>query len=138
MNSDSKTTFSIIFFDGECGFCNRAVNFVLKKDSKQAFRYASLQSETAQRYLKPFEKELINIDSIVLYRDGKVFVKSQAVLLITKELPFPWKFAYCLKIIPTLISNWFYDIFAKNRRRLFAKNSQCALPSPAQKVLFLK
>ena len=41
----------IILYDGVCGLCNRLVQFVLKHDSRDYFRFAALQSDFAIRVL---------------------------------------------------------------------------------------
>ena len=42
----------VLLYDGVCGLCNRLVRFVLKRDRRAHFRFASLQSDYAARILK--------------------------------------------------------------------------------------
>jgi len=51
-HSESEHRKPILFFDGVCGLCNRFVDFMLRADSQDLFRYAPLQGETARRLLE--------------------------------------------------------------------------------------
>ena len=42
---------SIILFDGVCNLCNSAVQFVIKRDTRNQFLFASLQSEEGKKIL---------------------------------------------------------------------------------------
>ena len=48
-----------IFFDGECNLCSGSVQFILKRDPEERFRFASLQGVTGQQLLAShqFSKE---------------------------------------------------------------------------------
>ena len=50
-HNESEHRKPILFFDGVCGLCNRFVDFMLRVDSQDLFRYAPLQGETARRML---------------------------------------------------------------------------------------
>ena len=45
------TTKYFVLYDGECGFCNFWVHWILKKDTKNNFLFASLQSDFGQQFL---------------------------------------------------------------------------------------
>lgn len=121
---------NIILFDGECNFCNYWVNFVLKRDKQHVFKFASLNSEIGNKLKLEHQIQVpivIGIDSIVLIKNDKVFIKSQAVLEISKHLSGGWFLMMVFKIIPTFIRDSVYDFVAKNRYRWFGK-SVCELP----------
>ena len=42
---------NIIFFDGECNFCNGTVDFIIKYDKSKYFAFSWLQSDYAKKYL---------------------------------------------------------------------------------------
>jgi predicted DCC family thiol-disulfide oxidoreductase YuxK len=44
----------IILFDGACNFCSFWVKFVVKRDRKDVFRFASLQSDVGQKLLSKY------------------------------------------------------------------------------------
>jgi predicted DCC family thiol-disulfide oxidoreductase YuxK len=119
----------ILLFDGVCNYCNDKVNFIIKNDSKDVFRFVALQSETGQKIITYLGIDK-TIDSIILYEPGYAyFIKSEAVFRIINHLSSSVKLLLLLNFIPTSIKNIFYDIIAKNRYKWYGKNEQCMLPS---------
>ena len=116
---------SIIFFDGYCTLCNRSVDWVMRKDKKQVFQFASLQGNTAAKLLGA---RLEGLDSVVFYADGKVYSHYQAVGLICKKLPFPYTMGLVFYILPDFIYNW----IARNRYQWFGKRDSCRLPDASE------
>jgi predicted DCC family thiol-disulfide oxidoreductase YuxK len=127
----------IILFDGVCNFCNGAINFVLKQDKKGIFRFAPLQSEAGQKLLQQYNLSTKEFDSFVLIDNGKVYQKSAASLRVMNKLPWYWKEAQVLRIIPTAFRDAIYDFIAKNRYKWFGKKDQCMLPAPGIRSRFL-
>ena len=128
---------AIILFDGVCNFCNAAINFVLKQDKKGVFRFAPLQSEAGQRLLKQYNLSTAEFDSFVLIDNGKIYKKSSASLRVMNKLPWYWKEAQLLRIIPTAFRDAIYDFIAKNRYKWFGKKEQCMIPTPEMRNRFL-
>ncbi|MDC0338539.1 DCC1-like thiol-disulfide oxidoreductase family protein [Flavobacteriales bacterium] len=117
----------IILYDGECTFCSFWVKFVLKRDKKDQFRFASLQSITGIYYTDMHNIDE-NIDSVILInKDGTSLIKTNAVFEILYLLGGLGKFLYGLKIFPRFTRDFFYDIIAKMRYKLF-KRKACELP----------
>ncbi|MCO5231406.1 MAG: DCC1-like thiol-disulfide oxidoreductase family protein [Chitinophagales bacterium] len=127
----------LIFFDGVCNFCNSSVLWIIKRDRKKIFYFASLQSKYAQEILSQFKVNTQEIDSIIYIKRNKVFIKSTAALEIAKDLKNSWSCLYILKIIPQFLRDMVYDLFAKQRYRLFGKKSECMIPDPELKERFL-
>lgn len=127
----------VILFDGVCNLCNSAVQFVIERDKKKLFRFASLQSEYGQSQLKKHCLLDKNIDSIVLVDEGKTYIKSTAALRIAKKMGGLYPLAYAFIIVPAFIRNWVYDFVARNRYRWFGKQDACWIPTPELKSLFL-
>ncbi len=128
---------SIILFDGVCNLCNASVNFVIRHDKKAQFLFASFQSDAAKEILLQFNLKNLNLDSIVLIEDGKIYEKSTAILRITKLLNGGFKHLYFLIAIPKPLRDWLYSSIAKNRYRLFGKRESCMVPTPELKNRFL-
>lgn len=126
----------IIFYDGECGLCQRSVQWILKNDQKRVFRYASLQGETARGTL-PADIHLSNYDTVILLDSGNTWQKSTAALGIIKKLPIPWKLLQIFFILPTGFNNQIYDFIASRRRKWFPYDSKCKLASLEEQKLFL-
>lgn len=119
----------IILYDGVCNYCNDKVNFILKNDTNDSFRFVALQSETGQKIVTYLGIDK-TIDSIILYEPGYAyFIKSEAVFRVIKHLSSSVKLMLLFNFIPTSIKNLLYDYIAKNRYKWFGKNKQCVLPS---------
>lgn len=128
--------YSIVFFDGECNFCNKSVQFIIKHDHKGHFRFASLQSVVAESLLVKYNQTPLP-DSIVLIEKKQLFTESTAVLHICKNLDGLWKGFYLFMIIPKPIRDICYRWFAKRRYRFFGKRNACMLPPPEIRKRFL-
>ena len=128
----------IILFDGACNLCDAAVQFVIKHDSKDVFRFVALQSDLGKQITKHIGIDTNQLDSIVLYEPGVAYYyKSTAALEIAKNLGGIFHFGTVFKVIPTRLRNVLYDYIAKNRYRWFGKNAACFLPTPELKAKFL-
>jgi len=128
----------IILFDGVCNLCNSSVQFVIKHDTKDVFRFVALQSDLGQEILKHIGVNAKNIDSIILYDPGVAYYyKSKAALEIAKNLGGFWHFGTIFRIIPTGISNQLYDYIAENRYKWYGKKESCMIPTAELKSKFL-
>lgn len=129
-NSEINANQSIILFDGVCNLCNFFVNFIIDRDPYKEFKFASLQSHLASELLKNTALNEKYLESIVLIKNGNVFLKSRAALEVLRKLGYPWKLAYAFVIIPPVISDFVYDIIAKNRYSWFGRRDVCRIPTP--------
>lgn len=127
----------VILFDGLCNLCAETVQFILKRDKKKKFRFASLQSEFGQRLLKENGMSAEGLNTFVLLENEKVHVRSSGALRVLRHLPLPWPVLYALIIVPPFIRNGIYDWVAKKRYQWFGKRNNCWLPKPEWKELFL-
>jgi len=116
----------IILFDGECNFCSFWVKFVIKRDKKDLFRFASLQSEIGEKLLKKYQLAG-DLDSVVFISGNEVFTKSTASFQILKALGGIISIFYYLIFIPAIIRDFFYDVMAKYRYSLFGSKT-CEIP----------
>ncbi len=126
----------IILFDGECHFCDRSVQFILKRDRHGYFKFASLQSELGQKLLKKHQIPT-DTDSFVLVTSKQAYVKSTAALKVVRHLTGLWKILYVFILIPRPLRNFVYDVIAKNRYRWFGRKESCDLPTPEMRRRFL-
>ena len=126
----------IIFFDGECNVCDKSVQFIIKRDPKGYFKFASIQSDIGKKILKQF-KVPTNINSFIFIDNEKCYYKSSAALRISKNLNGLWKLLYFLLVVPRPIRDFFYGILANNRYKWFGKKDICILPSPEIRKRFL-
>ena len=134
---NKQLTHSIILFDGVCNLCNEAVNFVIKRDTGNVFKFTPLQEKQGVLLLKTHAVDTQKLDSIVLIENEKVYVKSSAALRIARKLSGLWPLFFVLLIIPSFIRDGVYDFIAKNRYKWFGKKEQCMIPTPGLREKFL-
>ncbi|MDQ4120781.1 MAG: thiol-disulfide oxidoreductase DCC family protein [Acidobacteriota bacterium] len=128
---------AIVLFDGVCNFCNGTINFIIRRDLKERFRFAPLQSEIGQRLLRQYDLNSPGIDSVVLLENGKAFTHSTAALKIAQKLGGVWQIFSIFQAVPRPVRDFFYRLFARYRYRLFGKKEVCMMPTPDIKARFL-
>ncbi len=140
MTSEISASFKdkfIVFYDGECGFCNHWVQWILERDKNDKFLFSSLQSGFGQKFLN--ERNLPNqiFDTLYLWKPQHFYLtKYQAILKIASELGGFYALASVGKIIPDFLGNQFYNFISRNRKKLAA--NQCFLPDAEQRKKFLE
>ena len=128
----------LILFDGICNLCNASVLYVIKRDKRDLFMFAPLQSNIGKQIIKKHNIYPNKTDSIILLEHEKgISYKSTAALKIASKLSFPSNFLSVFLIIPPFIRNWVYDYIAKNRYNWYGTKEQCMIPSPELEEKFL-
>lgn len=127
----------VILFDGVCNLCNRFVQFVIRRDKKNIFHFAALQSEAGQMLLDDLHLPEKKLTSVVLLANERVYTRSLAALKIFKMLGGPVKLLYGFIIVPSFIRNAVYRYIANNRYKWFGKKESCMIPTPALQSKFL-
>jgi len=129
----------IILFDGVCNLCETSVQFIIKQDKKDVFRFVAIQSEVGQKIIKHIGIDTSKIDSIILYEPGLSYsYKAEAALTIAKNLSGIYSLLGYLNFIPNSIKNIVYDYIAKNRYEWYGKKDACMIPTPELKAKFLE
>ncbi|UZT99853.1 DCC1-like thiol-disulfide oxidoreductase family protein [Chryseobacterium fluminis] len=127
----------IVFFDGDCGVCNFWVQWILERDKKDEFLFASLQSDFGQKFLSERSLDTKVFNTLYLWKPEQYYVeKSQAVLKIAGLLGGIYKLSGIGKIIPRFLSDQVYDMVSRNRMKL--ANQKCYLPTPHQRKKFIE
>jgi predicted DCC family thiol-disulfide oxidoreductase YuxK len=128
----------IVLFDGVCNLCDNAVQYVIKHDKKDVFRFVALQSDLGKEILNYLKVDTSKMDSIILYEPGiAYFYKSDAALEIVKDLSGFLKWSIVFKIIPSSLRNPIYDYVARNRYKWYGKKDACMIPTEEMKAKFL-
>jgi predicted DCC family thiol-disulfide oxidoreductase YuxK len=118
----------IIFFDGVCVLCNRAVDFLLKNDHKKRLKFATLQSVNAVAFIQQLQNQPVKDGTIIFYDEGRFLIKSTAVLKIARYLGLPYSVFALVLIIPRPWRDAIYDIIARNRAKWFGTRGHCRVP----------
>lgn len=127
----------VILFDGVCNLCNSSVLFIIKRDPRAQFKFASLQSEFGQEQLRRFTLPTTELNSVFLLADGKLYQKSNAAIKIAGRLTGGWPLMAIFRIVPTRVRDAVYDWVARNRYRWFGKREVCMIPTPELKSRFI-
>jgi predicted DCC family thiol-disulfide oxidoreductase YuxK len=132
----------IVLYDGVCGLCNHLVQFLLKHDTDDHFRFASLQSEFANNLLRRHGADPHDLDTVYVVKDygqpdQSLLVRSDAVLYMLAQLGGLWKLAGVGRVLPKAFRDAVYKIVARNRYRVFGKHESCMLPEPKHRHQFL-
>jgi predicted DCC family thiol-disulfide oxidoreductase YuxK len=135
--NEEVTPNPIVLFDGVCNFCSSVVRFAILRDPDGIFRFASLQSDTGQLFLKKFGLSTDDFDSFVLIEGHRFSLRSTAVLRLCKMLNGFWPIVYLMIIVPAPIRDFIYDLVAQNRYRWFGKKEECFIPSADVRNRFL-
>ncbi|AWI26437.1 thiol-disulfide oxidoreductase DCC family protein [Flavobacterium pallidum] len=128
----------IILFDGICNLCDSMVQYVIRHDKRDIFRFVALQSDLGKEILAHIGIDTKHIDSVVLYEPGKAYYyKSSAAIEIVKEFGGLFHLGTIFKIIPGTLRNIVYDYIAKNRYKWFGKKDACMIPTEELRAKFL-
>ncbi len=138
----------IVFYDGVCGFCNRVVRFVLRRDRQGLFRFAPLQGRLAREVLARHGITLPAADTsdpgtfyLLLDPAGpgeRLLARSQAVLFLLRNLPGHSLTAALFRLLPRFLRDALYNLVARHRYRFFGRYDACPLPRPQDRARFLE
>ena len=139
----------ILLYDGVCGLCNRFVQFILRRDRRAIFRFASLQSDFASRILSRHNLNPNVLDTLYVVVDSDSqtenkdstdlpLARSDAALFVFKHLSGPWPAAaFLLQLPPKFVRDSAYNFIARHRYRIFGRSDTCQLPRPQDRNRFL-
>jgi predicted DCC family thiol-disulfide oxidoreductase YuxK len=132
-----STAHPVIIFDGECGFCDATVEFILEHDPDGVFRFASRQSPEGKDLLVSHGLPEGGVESVVLVEDGRVHVRSTASLRIARRLRGPWRALYALSVVPAPLRDAVYRVVSRNRKRILGERQVCTVPTAERRARFL-
>lgn len=129
----------VVVFDGVCAMCNSGVDFVMRLDRQNQFKFAALQSETGKALTKKYNCPQ-DLSTMVYVEDNKAYLYSDAMLRIARRMG--WLFylpsELALLAVPKRLRDYIYtDVIAKNRYAVFGKRDQCRIVEPGQEHRFL-
>ena len=133
----------IVLYDGVCGLCNRLVQFVLKNDGNDVFRFASLQSKLAEQILVRHRLRSESLETVYVVLDygfakERLLSRLQAVVYVLQQLGGPLAYVSAiLRVLPAPVQNFLYRLVARNRYRVFGRYETCPLPDSDTRSKFL-
>lgn len=135
-NIDKLSLDKLVLFDGVCNFCESSVQFIIKHDQSKSLQFASLQSNIGQQLLVQYHMPT-SIDGVVFIENGIAYFKSAAAFRIARYFGGFWKILNVFSVLPLFLTDFGYDIIAKNRYKWFGKKESCMLPSPEIRNRFI-
>jgi len=130
--------YSIILFDGECNLCDKSVTFIIDRDPKKKFKFASIQSEIGRNLIQKCGGDPDNITAMYLIEGEKCYRASTAALRITKKLSGLWPLLYVFILVPPFLRDIVYFIISKTRTKLFGTANTCRIITPELEERFLE
>lgn len=133
----------IVLYDGVCGLCNRLVQFVLKNDRNDVFRFASLQSKLAEQILVRHRLRSESLETVYVVLDyglaeERLLSRLRAVVYVLQQLGGPLTYVSAiLRVLPAPVQNFLYGLVARNRYRVFGRYETCPLPDSDTRCKFL-
>ena len=126
----------LLVYDGECGFCARSVQFILRHERRHDLLFVPRDSELGKDLRRQFHLEAV--ESMLWIADGKAAIESDATLNAAKYLGGIWAMLATIGwLIPALLRNLVYRFIAKNRRRISGSATACLVPTIEQRTRFL-
>jgi predicted DCC family thiol-disulfide oxidoreductase YuxK len=126
-----------LYYDGECGLCDRFVQFVLRHDRGEYFQFATLQSEAGREQLSRLGLPENDLRTVVLAEGGNSYVRSTATLRVCRRLAGFWPLLYAFIVIPKPWRDGAYAVVARNRKRWFKTPAACPVMSPEWRRRFI-
>ena len=117
----------LIVFDGDCVLCSRTMRLILRFDRAERFRLAPAQGPIGQGLYRHLGLPTDRFETYLLIADGQIYQRSTAVVQIAKRLPWPWRIAAALWIIPRPIRDGLYNLIARYRYRIFGRVESCGI-----------
>jgi predicted DCC family thiol-disulfide oxidoreductase YuxK len=133
----------IVLYDGVCGLCNRLNQFLLKRDTHDRLRFASLQSNFAAAILLRHGADPNDLDTVYVVIDygqptERLLARSDAILYLLKQIDGIWKVGAVGRLLPRVLRDGVYNMVARNRYRVFGKHESCMLPDPKHRAKFIE
>jgi predicted DCC family thiol-disulfide oxidoreductase YuxK len=117
-----------VIFDGDCGFCQKSVNFALKH-IKPEVTFVAYQVIDPTDFGLSITQCQTSLQFVSANRISYVAHNAVARMLLTAK--FPWFIFGRLMLMPGVnkIMSYGYKLVAKNRHRLPGSTSACELDS---------
>lgn len=127
----------LVLFDGVCNLCNASVQFIIRRDRHDRFRFASLQSDAARAILQRFHVAPESMHSVIVIDGDRAYERSDAALHIAARLGGIWRLLSFLRIVPRPLRDLLYNWIARHRYSWFGKRNECMIPTPELRSRFL-
>jgi len=131
----------VVFYDGVCALCNRAVQQLLRLDRTGCLWFAPLQGSTAAALRRRHPEIPARLDSIVFLEldEGteRVCWHAEALFRIAATIGLDsWQLRWARRL-PRWCADLAYRLFARVRYRAYGRLAVCPLPPSDKRDRFL-
>lgn len=123
----------IVVFDGECALCNGFVAWLIRHDSRGHFLIAGSAGDVGSAVVAAAGLDAPIAASTLIVWDGTAHVRSRAIIAVARGLPWPWRAAAGIRVVPAFARDAVYRFIAGRRLRVRADDPACGVP-PADLV----
>lgn len=127
----------LLLYDGTCGMCAAAVQWILRHERDHAIRFAPLQGDTAAALRAIYPEIPTTISTVVFVTGGRAYLRSKALLHAARHLRAPWRWAHAARWLPGFALDLGYRAVAAVRYRIWGRADACALVDAEQRRRFL-
>jgi len=128
---------NLILFDGVCNLCTKSVQFIIRHDRQEAFKFLPIQSDLGREIYRASGLEPDDAQSFVVITSGRTFIRSDAALQIATKFGGLWRLFVVFKLLPRGLRDWLYSFIATRRYRWFGRRDSCLIPSEDLRKRFL-
>jgi predicted DCC family thiol-disulfide oxidoreductase YuxK len=125
----------IIFYDGDCGLCNRSVQFVLKHERCSEISFSALQSDFAKTFFDEHQLPSADFSTFYFYKDNHLYQKSKAAFKVISYLKWYWRPLRIFSLLPVKLTDSVYNFIAKRRKKI--GGTFCVIPSEGNRNRFI-
>ena len=127
----------MLVFDGDCGFCHRAVQFILAHERRRDLLFVPRNSTLGLSLREQYH--LQNVESLLWVEDNRAFIEWQSVAHTAAYVGGVYaRLASAAGLLPDALLNAGYRLIARIRKRLAGPPRHCLLLTAAQQTRFLQ
>ena len=128
---------AVIVFDGACVLCNGWVDFLLRRDRRQRYRFAAMQGTAGRALLARHGLDPDDPASFLLLEDARAWTDTDGIRRVLTGLGGAWTLAHLMVLVPRPVRDALYRRLARNRYRWFGTTA-CRMPDVAERARFLE
>lgn len=138
----SKSGKRLLLYDGVCALCNGLVRFVIRRDTRERYIFAAIQSDVARELLTKHGRDPDELNTLYLVHnygtpEESLSTRGRGALRVLRGLGGAWRVFVAFEILPGFLLNGVYRLVARNRYRTFGKLDACPAPAPEHRGKFL-
>ncbi len=127
----------LVLYDGTCGLCAKAVQWILRHERDHVILFAPLQGPTAALARQRYPQIPASVESVIYIAEGRAYLRSKALIHAARHLEAPWRWLHALRWLPGFVLDLGYRVVAAVRYRLWGRADACQLASPSVRRRFL-